>query len=164
MVKPIAYVGIGTQQNPNIQAPTKIDTPQYPDKYVDYAGYSKVSLSNNQFRLSPQTENNIGIYFPGGTPAGNYNINRGNPTQDYVIKFVLVSCFENVPMTQITFTDEDGNNSLTLRVPALFGGAYSFEIVPKVFKGERINITLGQNIQAADHIYVTFFGWYEDKG
>ncbi len=54
MVKPVAYVGIGTQQNPNIQAPTKIDTPQYPDKGVSYAGYSKIAMSGNQFQLNPQ--------------------------------------------------------------------------------------------------------------
>lgn len=54
MAKPVAYVGIGTQQTPNIQAPTKIDTPQYPDKGVSYAGYSKTALSNNQYKLNPQ--------------------------------------------------------------------------------------------------------------
>lgn len=54
MAAPVAYVPINNSKIPDSQAPTKIDTPQYPDKGVSYAGYSKTPLSGNQFRLNPQ--------------------------------------------------------------------------------------------------------------
>lgn len=38
-----------------VNAPSKIEEPQYPDVGVAYAGYSKTPLSSNQFRLNPQT-------------------------------------------------------------------------------------------------------------
>lgn len=53
--KEVAYVPITQVKENQVNAPTKIEEPQYPDKGVSYAGYSKTTLSGNQFILNPQT-------------------------------------------------------------------------------------------------------------
>lgn len=55
MSKEVAYVPVSQVKENQVAAPTKIDTPSYPDRGVAYAGYSKTPLSGNQFILNPQT-------------------------------------------------------------------------------------------------------------
>jgi len=43
----------------DVQAPTKIDTPDYPDKGTTYAGYSKTLYSGNTYQLNPQTQEDL---------------------------------------------------------------------------------------------------------
>lgn len=53
--QPVAYVPLTTAgSNLQIQGPTKIDTPDYPDEGVSFAKFSKTLISNNQYKLNPQ--------------------------------------------------------------------------------------------------------------
>lgn len=51
---PVAYVPLTKTTETVATAPTKIDTPDYPDVGVAYAGYSKKLSSGNTYRLSVQ--------------------------------------------------------------------------------------------------------------
>lgn len=160
-IKPVAYVGIGTQETPNIQAPTKIDTPQYPDKGVSFAGFSKSALSNNQFKLNTQQENSIHVHIGPGIPAGTYNIDRANGTKNFIIQFVEIAY--NMTANFRLDIDDRGSNGMTFRLPLNTSGVTFRQIVPKTYISQIIDIILDTAVPAGGFIAFSLYGWYEDK-
>lgn len=160
----MAYVG-NNQTSPIIQEDKPQNPPPYEDSGVKYQGYSKHKISNNSYILKVQDENSISIGLNSnllGLPAGTYYINRGNVTKKLIINFVTVSYYLTTIRTYLNFLDYNGSNGIDFTIPQ--GNlSYSFEIVPKTFIGEYIQIFLANNIPANEFISIKLYGWYEDR-
>lgn len=97
-----------------------------------------------------------------GLPAGTYSIDRGNVGQNFIIQFVKVNYKLSAIKTLLVFRDSAGDNAINVMMPSSDCQNYSFEIVPKLFSGQYLNMSLDVNIPVNEFIFITFYGWYED--
>jgi hypothetical protein len=163
----VAYVPLSSSiQTPS--APTKIDTPDYPDAGTAYAGYSKTLISGNQYKLNPQNEDDRThlITFAGGETSHNLT----NPllgSKDYYVRKILIYWRSNgliIPEPYLTISDGTMVR-LVVVLEKQAGNSYVYDIdlpIPLKFsKDNYIRFTYSIGLQAGDRLIANFFGWNE---
>ncbi len=106
----LGYLGMPVKQKDNSilltkaqVAPKFIDKPDYPDLGIEYRGYAKKLLSNQEFQLIPQTPFfSFQIFVSTGAPSIDYTLTGElKPETKYFINQVLFS----VTTTSVSITN-----------------------------------------------------------
>lgn len=164
--KEVAYVPLNNSSSIQPIIEQKVNAiPNYEDAGVKFQGKYKVQRDSFAYELKKQDENSLSIGLStnlAGLPAGSYTINRGNPSKNLVLQFMVVSYHLTGNITSVSLVDGQGSNALSVTFPPGSSVTHS-EIVPKTFLGETLTLVLGQNIPANEFIRLNLYGWYEDK-
>jgi hypothetical protein len=164
----VAYVPLAPVEKSQVQAPEKIEEPQYPDKGVAYGGFSKTLFTGNQYRLSKQDyiDSNVSSTFTGGE-TGVAITNPGGGTKDfYCSKIIITSqkagAIANVD--EISVRDGLNNRRLLLRELTINNVLLDFDFVVPLFfsKNNPIYVTYSAARVAGDILAVNLYGWIED--
>jgi hypothetical protein len=166
----VAYVPLAPAPQNDIQAPTKIDIPSYPDKGVAYAGFSKTIFSGNSYQLNPQSlvDFNSSANFLGGESGVSIAMDA---TKDfYCSKIVLMSWHPGASANIDTINVRSGStdNKLILHEMSVFTTAGFTNMVnldfnvPLLFqKGQSIVVNYSRARDAGDKIVINLYGWLE---
>lgn len=165
----LAYKPISIDNVTNINAPKEIDKPDYPDKGVEYAGFSKTLLGGNDFQLNPQIEADINFFVTWLFGETGNDLNRVNQvTKDFYLKRLYFNHHNNGAVTgsvcSITFKSGSGGTIfLSLQEnPATFA-TYDIEFpVPiKIEKGSPVHIEFSRARVANESSGINLYGWEE---
>jgi len=151
--------------DPNITTSQIKQIPPYSDPSIRYEKYAK-RLKGDTYELINQSENSIGIGLGtnlAGLAAGNYSISLSHPEQNFVIQAYSVAYLQAAIRQSINLTDSDGTNGFGIDLATSTGNIFGQTIVPKLFKGTKINISIATNIPVNEFVTIKLFGWYEDK-
>lgn len=163
----IAFKPLTPVKAQDVQAPTKIDTPDYPDKGTTYAGYSKTLYSGNTYQLNPQSQEDVsyGASYAGGETQTGLSNPFLNVKDFYVTKIILGIYHTGALIGGATTTISDGNN---VRIRVMEDASVSTDnydldfLTPLVFKKENnIILSFSNARNAGDIISITFIGWTE---
>jgi hypothetical protein len=164
----IAYVPIAPVEKAQVQAPEKIEEPQYPDKGVSYGGYSKTLFTGNQYRLSKQdyVDNNTSITFA-ALATGVSITNPGGGNKDFYCNKMIITSQKSGAIANIDEVSvRDGLNNIRLRLRELTinNVLLNFDFVVPLFfsKSNPITVVYTQARAAGDILAVNLFGWIED--
>lgn len=152
-----------------IEAPKEIDKPNYPDKGISYAGFSKSLYSGNEFKLNPQIEADINFFVTWLFGETNLDLNRVNQsTKDFYLKRLYFNHHNNGAVTgsvcSITFkAGAGGTTFLSMQEnPATFATYdIEFPIPIKIPVGLPINISFSRARAANESSGINFYGWEE---
>lgn len=153
----------------NSNAPSKIDTPNYPDKGVAFAGFSKTLISGNEFKLNPQDEHDINM---SGTLAGGETLlNTGviSATKDYYVTDMILDHYRvGVVGNTYEISIKDGNDAVRVLLRELhFSDLMTLPLVLhfstpiKFSKGNACVIQFSNAAGAGDYILINLYGWLE---
>lgn len=152
-----------------INAPTKIDVPDYPDcGGIEYANYCKRLISGNDYRLIPQDKVDINYIISATAGQNTFSLVRPNSdTKDFYCQRIVMSCQKasGVGGINVYFTIcDDTKVRLVNRENTTSAYDYQFEFpVPiKFSKGNTIKVIFTVNRNANDKLYINFYGWEEE--
>lgn len=170
--KDVAFVPIAPVKPEQAQeAPTKIDTPQYPDAGVNYANYSKSVFSGNTYRLNKQEPMNF--YYLAGPILGVSNYTTGFPKEGkkvYITSMQLTfdivaensdsyfSLINGSDSSNIKFYLRNLRNGVvqfTFPVPLIFDTAYTGSAP------SGLNIQISAGTSDINSCSINFQGWTE---
>lgn len=169
MAKNIVYKPVSLDPISNINAPKEIDKPDYPDKGIAYAGYSKTLLSGNNYQLNPQipADININWTFVGGELA--FDLNRVNQeTKDFYCTKVHITYKNNG--SAVALNDDirirAGSSGYIFLVFAENSAAYweldlEFNVPIFVPKGSGLRFSFTRARAANEFLCANFYGWEE---
>ena len=83
--------------------------------------------------------------------------------QNFILKFVVISYIQTAIIQDLSFDDPATSNAINFILPPSTGSMISYEIIPKLFASNLMNLTLTAAIPANQFISVNLLGWYEDK-
>lgn len=155
-----------------IEAPQKIDTPQYPDAGISYAGFSKTLYAGNIFRLNPQQPIDWNITQTWG--AGSTGAQFFGPTgiltegKDFYVNKIIIGNYKQAAVgNNDTITLASGSDAkLVLRElqPTLIANFlldFNFETPLKFKKGNTIVVQYSAARGAGDFLVLNMYGWAE---
>ncbi len=152
-----------------INAPKEIDKPEYPDKGVSYAGFSKTLLSGSNYQLNPQIQAdiNIGWSFAGGELA--FDLNRVNQeTKDFYCSKVHITYKNNGSAVALndTIMLRAGQSGYIFLVIAENPATYweldlEFTIPILIQKGNGMRFSFTRARAANEFLSANFYGWEE---
>lgn len=169
MAKNVVYTPVSLDSISNINAPKEIDKPDYPDKGIAYAGYSKTLISGNQFQLNPQIQADLNFnwtFAAGDTATAVTRINQD--TKDFYCTDIFINYKNNGAVVGIS-------NLMYIRF-ASAGQVYfvgceptaaywelslHFDTPIKIPKGDRIYFTYDRARIAGEVICGNMYGWEE---
>jgi len=163
--KETVYVPTAPVSKEQAQAPTKIDTPDYPDKGVGFANYSKTLISGNNFKLNPQIPFDYNVTW---TPAGGVtnvtlNLTQSNQNVHY-LKKILISHYTINSMI-ITLSDPlNGRVFLLFRYnnSAFSDRTINFDFdIPLKIETNQIQVTLSAGAVLGDEFNINIYGYSE---
>lgn len=153
----------------NSNAPSKIDTPNYPDKGVSFAGFSKTLISGNEFKLNPQDELDINLSgnFVGGETQASTNV--FSITKDYYVTDAIIDNYRAGLVGQTyEISIKDGNDAVRILLRELHLCSSSaahlvlhFSVPIKFSKGNQCILSFSNARGAGDYILINFYGWLE---
>jgi hypothetical protein len=171
MVKNVVYKPVSLDPVTNINAPKEIDKPDYPDKGIAYAGYSKTNLGNSQYRLNPQnTFRSTGTkMFIGGELTSDVSFNN---EKTIYIKKITFSYHRAAAhafgspwiILEVLENGSAGEDILVLLEPQPAGRHYfdyDFEIPIKIPINGGIRFYFSLARAASEYLYFNFYGWEE---
>lgn len=152
-----------------INAPKEIDKPEYPDKGINYAGFSKTLLSGNNYQLNPQipADININYSFVGAELA--FDLNRVNQeSKDFYCTKVHLTYKNNGSAVAINddIRIRAGSNGYIFLVFAENPAAYweldiKFTIPIFIPKGSGLRFSFTRARAANEFLCANFYGWEE---
>lgn len=171
MAKEVAYTPISNIKNITSEAPQKIDTPDYPDQGVKFAGYAKKYIGQGNYKLIKQEFKNSGTRF-GWTAANNelsLSINADS-TKNFYITDIVIEGYSN---TDCYFGVCDiSNGNAIFRLMCLAGAGVRTQVIhlqtPLPFLTNTIfcqplNLATGAGIAITGRCFIEWFGFTEDK-
>lgn len=92
-----------TSKIQEIATPTKIDTPDYPDLGVSFAGYSKTLISGTTYKLNPQQLKQISLYSSFGGAFTSAVINKTElQEKDFYVTDIYLALFSQYAGASLT--------------------------------------------------------------
>lgn len=162
----VAYVPLVETTQVIAEAPTKIDTPDYPDVGVAYANYSKKLQSGNNFRLSKQEPYERTTLFGWTAGAGILAVGPGNKEgKDIYITEITLTCYSDTACFFSVYDLNTAGDYNTLAIIVCGAGqtnsAYYHFASPILLK--KLYIAVAPNVAVTGRLSTTITGWYEDK-
>jgi len=158
---PVAYVPITeTPQNP-IQAPTKIDVPNYPDKGTAYAGFSKTLISGNNYKLNPQTpfDSNVATIYAAGNTTSTITLVEDTTADCYITTIVI---YANMAAQTVCRLQDPANGRIYWR------GLLTNTVRPTQFTlsaplktSYRAQFVMSTPAAGGEEVAINIYGWAE---
>lgn len=172
--KLVAYKPVSSTQN--VEAPSKIDTPQYPDQGVAFAGYSKKYIGNGQYKLFRQEFKSSGTRFGWVASDGELSltINSEANTKNFYITDIVIEGFSDIACYYAlgSMTGIGSTAPVLFRLMCAAGNTIHQQIlhftVPLPFLTTTIfiqplGLTTGTPLAVTGRCYIEYFGFTEEK-
>lgn len=164
MAKEVAYVPLIPLIDTEFIAPAKIDTPSYPDKGVAFANFSKTLLTQNSYKLNPQTpfDFNIDTVAAGGETSFTYNISP-NVGKEHYITDIFIVAWPNA-VNRLSLLDPEDGRVFFIKLNDNGGILFGYHIhftVPVKMKSNRVRLSLSAAATASDEYVLNIYGWSE---
>jgi len=166
--KDVVYVPPSIISKTQIEAPTKIDTPQYPDAGVDFGGYSKTIYSGNTYRLNAQNVTDINISHTFTGASFGLSILRANKDKkNFYCTKINISRYRAGAIVGSSFLSVyDGvSGRILMHSIEPTGAFWSIDLdfkVPLRFDTD-ISVSTSTAFAINDSLCLNFYGWEEDK-
>lgn len=149
-----------------IIAPTKIDTPNYPDQGIAFAGFSKTLYSGNEYRLNPQSEDDQSFLFHYVAPTGLSTIPNPWGGKDFYCTKIILQTYVAGAMIAgdyVIVADGSVTRCAMFEDPLRPINTYNldFNTPLKFTKGNNIQIVYTGDRAAGDYTILNLFGWTE---
>lgn len=169
MAKAVVYKTPSEVKEAIINAPKEIDKPDYPDRGISYAGFSKTLRSGNNYELNPQTQEDLNFnwtFGAGDTATAVTRINQD--TKDFYCTDIFINYKNNAAVVAV-------GDLMYIRFGAA-GKIYFVGNEPsdpywdmaihltapiKIPKGDRIYFTYTRARIAGEVICGNMYGWEE---
>jgi len=169
MAKSVVYTPVSLDPISNINAPKEIDKPDYPDKGISYAGYSKTLISGNQYQLNPQEQKDF--TFSNRWNAGDKTANcerESRYTKDFYCTKIILCELNTAALWASTSKISicDGNSIRVMIIEPNQSGipwnlSIDFDIPLKFTKGNTIKLIHSVGRAAGDEWVLNLYGWEE---
>lgn len=165
----VVYKPISLDTTSIIDTPKEIDKPDYPDRGVSYAGYSKTPRSGNSYELNPQIEADINFNYSFNGIETNLDLNRVNQdTKDFYCKHIFITYKNNGSAVAVNdiinlTAGIGGTNFLTFNEDPAAYWILDLELdTPLLFpKGKTITLNFSRVRALNENISVNYYGWEE---